>query len=63
MENILSFENVELGYCDQCGLPRSVGIFKVSNWHYKIKVCDLCLEKFRNKVVQSGHTLLREEVS
>lgn len=62
MVGILILEKVEQAFCEECGDPWSVGVFRLFNWHYKFRLCDRCLEKFRNRVVQEGHVLLRKEV-
>ena len=45
MTGILSFEDVELGYCDQCGRPCVPGVFKITGWHHRFRICDVCLNR------------------
>jgi len=60
MTGILILEGVELGYCDQCGGPGVVGIFRVFNWHHKFRVCEGCLGHLSQEVEYKGEGLLRE---
>ena len=58
MTEILTLEDVELGYCDQCVRPCVPGVFKVHGWHHRFRLCDLCLKQLAARVNESGNKLM-----
>jgi|WetSurMetagenome_2_1015567.scaffolds.fasta_scaffold190669_3 hypothetical protein len=43
-------KSCELSYCDNCGMAKPVGVFKLKDWHHNVRLCQLCLEKMAIEV-------------